>query len=558
MEKPRSKEVTEGLEATPQRSLFKARGLENGDLEKPLVAIANSWNQVVPGHLHLEKLGEKVSEGVKEAGGTPFSFHTIGMCDGIGMGTFGMRFSLPSREVIANSLEVMLEGHRFDAVVALASCDKIVPGMLMGLARVDIPSIMVTGGPMMPGKKNGEKLDFINASEAVGAVKSGQMSEKEAKQIENKACPGPGSCAGLFTANTMACLTETLGMSLPGTATAHAVSDRKTQIAKQAGKQIIETLKEDLKPSDILKPKSFDNAVMVDMALGGSTNTVLHLPAIASEAGIELKIDRFDEIGRKISQVASLRPGGEHMMLDLENAGGIPAVLKRLEEDLNLEMDTVNGKTLGENIQGVEIKDEKVIRPRSQPYRDTGGIAILRGNLAPEGAVVKYGAVSPKIYQFEGPAKIFGSEKEAVETILEGGVEEGEVVVIRYEGPKGGPGMQEMLGPTSAIAGMGMIESVALITDGRFSGGTRGLAIGHVAPEASVGGPIALVEEGDKISIDIEERKLELLVEDSELEERREKWEKPEPRVKKGYLNVYSQMVGSAAKGAILNGNDNS
>ncbi|MFW5912318.1 MAG: dihydroxy-acid dehydratase [Candidatus Hadarchaeota archaeon] len=558
MAKDRSKEVTQGLEATPKRSLFKARGLEDEDLDKPLVAIANSWNEVVPGHLHLNDLGLKVAEGIREAGGTPFQFQTIGMCDGIGMGTFGMRFSLPSREVIANSLEVMLEGHRFDAVVALASCDKIVPGMLMGLARVDIPSILITGGPMMPGETNGEKLDFIDASEAVGAVKSGKMAEEEAKRIENRACPGPGSCAGLFTANTMACLTEALGMSLPETATAHAVSGKKTEISKRAGKKVLEILERRIKPSDIMKLESFENAIMVDMALGGSTNTVLHIPAIASEVGIEIGLDKFDEIGRKIPQIASLRPGGDHMMIDLENAGGMQAVLKRLEGDLNLDAMTVSGKTLGENIADVEIKDEKVIRPKSDPFRKQGGIAILRGNLAPEGSVVKYGAVSPKIYQFEGPARIFESEKEAVETILEGGVEEGDVVVVRYEGPKGGPGMQEMLGPTSAIAGMGMIEDVALITDGRFSGGTRGLAIGHVAPEASVGGPIALVEEGDRISIDIEERKLELMIDDSELEERKRKWQPAEPKVKKGYLKVYSQMVGSASNGAILNGNDNS
>ncbi|MFW6385940.1 MAG: dihydroxy-acid dehydratase [Candidatus Hadarchaeota archaeon] len=558
MAKDRSKEVTQGLEATPKRSLFKARGLEDDDLDKPLVAIANSWNEVVPGHLHLNDLGVKVAEGIREAGGTPFQFQTIGMCDGIGMGTFGMRFSLPSREVIANSLEVMLEGHRFDAVVALASCDKIVPGMLMGLARVDIPSILITGGPMMPGETNGEKLDFIDASEAVGAVKSGKMAEEEAKRIENRACPGPGSCAGLFTANTMACLTEALGMSLPETATAHAVSGKKTEISKRAGKKVLEILERRIKPSDIMKLESFENAIMVDMALGGSTNTVLHIPAIASEVGIEIGLDKFDEIGRKIPQIASLRPGGDHMMIDLENAGGMQAVLKRLEGDLNLDAMTVSGKTLGENIADVEIKDEKVIRPKSDPFRKQGGIAILRGNLAPEGSVVKYGAVSPKIYQFEGPARIFESEKEAVETILEGGVEEGDVVVVRYEGPKGGPGMQEMLGPTSAIAGMGMIEDVALITDGRFSGGTRGLAIGHVAPEASIGGPIALVEEGDRISIDIEERKLELMIDDSELEERKRKWQPAEPKVKKGYLKVYSQMVGSASNGAILNGNDNS
>ncbi|KXB06330.1 dihydroxy-acid dehydratase [candidate division MSBL1 archaeon SCGC-AAA382F02] len=542
----------------PMRALLKADDLNDEDLEKPLVAIANSWNQVVPGHLHLGSLGEKVSAGVKEAGGTPLEFQTIGMCDGIGMGTHGMRFSLPSREVIANSLEVMLEGQRFDAVVALASCDKIVPGMLMALARVDIPSIMITGGPMLPGEWKDKKLDVISAFEAIGEVQSNKITEEEAKEIENRACPGAGSCAGLFTANTMACLTEAMGMSLPGTATAHAVHEKKAEIAEESGKQIIDLLEKGIKPSDILDSKAFDNAIVVDMALGGSTNTVLHLPAIAAEAGVELNLERFDQISRKVPQISSLRPGGDHMMIDLEKAGGIPAVLKRLEDNLNLDSITVSGKTLGENLEGAEVLDDEVIRPKSNPYRETGGIAILQGNLAPEGSVVKYGAVSPKMWQHEGPARVFESEEEAEKAILNNEIEEGDVVVIRYEGPKGGPGMREMLGPTSAIAGMGMSESVALVTDGRFSGGTRGLAIGHVCPEAAAGGPIAIIEEGDTISIDIEERNLELLVNDSEIEERLQDWEPPELEFKGGYLAVYSQMVGSAAEGAVLHGNDNS
>ncbi len=556
--KSRSKEITEGLEAMPMRALLKASDLSDEDLEKPLVGIANSWNQIVPGHIHLKDLGEKIAEGVKEAGGTPLEFQTIGMCDGIGMGTHGMRFSLPSREIIANSLEVMLEGQRLDAVIGLASCDKIVPGMLMALARVDIPAIMVTGGPMLPGEWDEERLDVISTFEAIGEVESGNISEEEAKQIENHACPGAGSCAGLFTANTMACLTEAMGMSLPETATAHAVHEKKAKIAEKSGKQIMSLIKEDISPSDILDLEAFRNGIMVDMALGGSTNTVLHLPAIAYELGIELDLEIFDEISSKIPQLAGLRPDGDDMIIDLEEAGGVPAVLKRLEKYLNLDAMTVTGKTLGENIENVEVKDDEVIRPLDNPYRESGGIAILKGNLAPEGSVVKYGAVSPKMWKHTGPARIFESEEDAEEAILGGEIKEGDVVIIKYEGPKGGPGMREMLGPTSAIAGMGLLESVALITDGRFSGGTRGLAIGHVSPEAAAGGPIAVVEEGDEIEIDIEEGKLDLLVNSSELEERKKEWEQPEPKFEKGYLDIYSNMVGSAVKGAVLSGKNNS
>lgn len=554
--KPRSKEITEGLEAMPHRALLKASNLRDEDLEKPLVAIANSWNEIVPGHIHLEKLGRRIAEGVREAGGTPLQFQTIGMCDGIGMGTHGMRFSLPSREIIANSLEIMLEGQRFDAVVALASCDKIVPGMLMALARVNIPSIMVTGGPMLPGKWKDRRLDVISTFEALGEVESGKLSVEEAKEIENLACPGPGSCAGLFTANTMACLSEAMGMSLPETACAHAEHEKKENISREAGQKIMELLKKNITPEDILTREAFENALVVDMALGGSTNTVLHLPAISAEVGIELGLDEFDRISQKIPQVASLRPGGEDMMIDLEKAGGIPAVLKRFEEELNLDALTVTGKTIGENLKGKQIKNEDVIRPRSDPYRKTGGIAILRGNLAPDGSVVKYGAVSPKMYKHEGPARVFESEESAEEAILDGEIEPGEVVVIRYEGPKGGPGMREMLGPTSAIAGMGLLESVALITDGRFSGGTRGLAVGHVSPEAEVGGPIAIIEDGDTISIDIEEKSLELDIESSELEKRLNEWEPSEPKFKGSYLEIYSKMVGPATRGAVLDGND--
>ena len=558
MNKSRSKEVTEGLNAMAKRALFKSRGLNDEDLNKPLIAIANSWNEIVPGHLHLDRLGEKVSEGIKEAGGTPFQFQTIGICDGIGMGTHGMRYSLPSREIIANSIEAVVEGQRFDGIVGLASCDKIVPGMMMALARVDIPSILVTGGPMMPGKCKGQDLDVISTFEALGEVKSGKISEEEAKQIENNACPGAGSCAGLFTANTMACMNETLGLSLPGTATAHAVHEKKEKISKQSGKQILNLLEKDITPSDILTEKAFENAIMVDMALGGSTNTVLHLPAIASEVGIELDLEKFDRISEEIPQLASLRPSGDDMMIDLENAGGIPAVLKRLEEHLHLDTMTVTGKTLGENIKDAEVKNEETIRPLENPYHESGGLTILKGNLAPKGAVVKHAAVSEKMMKHEGPARVFDSGETAEEAILEGDVNPGEVVVIKGEGPKGGPGMREMLGPTSAIAGMGLLESVALITDGRFSGGTRGLAIGHVSPEAATGGPIGVVEEGDTILIDVDDNKLELLVDDSEIEERLENWEAPKAKFKGSYLELYSRNVGPAHKGAVLYGNDDS
>jgi len=558
LNKTRSKEVTEGLDAMAKRSLFKSSGLNDEDLDKPLIAIANSWNEVVPGHLHLDRLGEKVSEGIKEAGGTPFQFQTIGICDGIGMGTHGMRYSLPSREIIANSIEAMVEGQRFDGIVGLASCDKIVPGMMMALARVDIPSILITGGPMMPGECGGKDLDVISTFEALGEVKSGKISEEEAKQIENNACPGPGSCAGLFTANTMACLNETLGLSLPGTGTAHAVHKKKEKISKQAGKQILKLLEKDITPSDILTEKAFENAIMVDMALGGSTNTALHLPAIASEVGIELELDKFDQISENIPQIASLRPSGDDMMIDLENAGGVPAVLKTLDKHLHLDTQTVTGKTLGENIENAEIKDEETIRPLENPYRKSGGLAILKGNLAPNGSVVKHAAVSEKMMKHEGPARVFDGGEKAEEAILDGEIDPGEVVVIKEEGPKGGPGMREMLGPTSAIAGMGLLESVALITDGRFSGGTRGLAIGHVSPEAATGGPIGIVEEGDKISIDVENNKLELLVDDSEIEERLEDWEAPKAKFKGSYLELYSKNVGPSHKGAVLYGNDDS
>ncbi|MCS7131168.1 MAG: dihydroxy-acid dehydratase [Hadesarchaea archaeon] len=549
--KLRSREVVAGLEGLPRRALLKADGLTDDDLKRPLVAIANSYNQIAPGHVHLRELGEAVAAGVRMAGATPLEFNTIAICDGLAQGHIGMCYSLPSREIIADSLELMLEAHRFDAVVAVASCDKIVPGMLMAIARVDIPAILVTGGPMMPGEWLGQSLDVISAFEAVGAVKAGRMSELEAKEIEDRCCPGCGSCAGLFTANTMACLAEALGISLPGMATAHAIDVKKKRLAKQSGKQVVELLRRGIRPSDIMTRAAFENAIVVDLALGGSTNTVLHLPAIAHELGISLSLDVFDRLSRRTPQICNLRPGGPHTMLDLERAGGVQAVMRQLGKLIHLSPLTVSGRRVRDNLRYAKVNDPKVIRTTTRPYRREGGIAILRGSLAPRGAVVKYAAVSPRMMRHRGPARVFDREEDAVRAILNGKIEEGDVVVIRYEGPKGGPGMREMLSSTAAVVGMGLSESVALVTDGRFSGGTRGPCIGHVSPEAAEGGPIAIVADGDEIEIDIKQRRLELLLPSSEIRARLQAFKPPEPRVKKGYLALYSRIVSSAAEGAI-------
>jgi dihydroxy-acid dehydratase len=530
---------------------LKADGLTDADLERPLIAIANSYNQVVPGHLHLNELAKAVASGIRSAGATPLEFNTIGICDGIAMGTRGMCYSLPSREVIADSLELMLEAHRFDAVVAVASCDKIVPGMLMALGRVNIPSIMLTGGPMMPGEWQGQKIDSISAFEAVGAVKAGTMSERDAREIENRCCPGCGSCAGLFTANTMACLTEAMGMSLPGVGTAHAVDMKKTRLAKQTGRQVVELLRRGIKPSSIMTRAAFDNAIIVDLAIGGSTNTVLHLPAIAHEVGIKLSLDVFDRLSRRVPNICNLRPSGEHTMLDLERAGGVPAVMKRLGKMMRSSPLTVTGRRVGDNLRFARFYDSDVVRPLKRPYHREGGIAILYGNLAPSGAVVKTAGVSPSMMRRKCKARVFDCEEDALKAIMGKRIRRGDVVIIRYEGPKGGPGMREMLAATSILAGMGLLDSVALVTDGRFSGGTRGACIGHVSPEAAEGGPIAVVRNGDKIMIDIKHRKLELLVPDSDIKLRLSRFKKPELRVKKGYLALYSRTVSSAAEGAI-------
>lgn len=548
--KLRSREVVEGIESLPRRALLKADGLTDADMERPFIAIANSYNNIVPGHLHLKTLGEAVATGIREAGGTPLEFNTIGICDGISMGTRGMCYSLPSREVVADSVELMLEAHRFDAVVCLASCDKIVPGMLMAMARVNIPAIMVTGGPMMPGEWQGQCLDVISAFEAVGAVKAGKMSEREASEIESRCCPGCGSCAGLFTANTMACLTEALGMSLPGMATTHAVDSKKVKMARHSGSQVVRILRQGLTPRKIMTRAAFENAIIVDMAIGGSTNTVLHLPAIAHEAGVKLNLDTFDRLSRRTPHICNMRPGGPYTMLDLDRAGGVPVVMKRLGGLIRGAPMTVTGRRLGGNLKFVRGLPSDVIRPVNRPYHREGGIAILYGNLAPKGAVVKHASVTSKMLRHRGSARVFDCEEDAVKSIL-GRKIKGGVVVIRYEGPKGGPGMREMLASTAAIAGIGMVESVALITDGRFSGGTRGAAVGHVSPEAAEGGPLAAVRDGDKILIDIPRRKLELLVPEAELKERLTKVKPRPPRVKTGYLGLYSRIVSSASDGAI-------
>ena len=550
--KLRSREVVSGLEGLPRRALLKADGLTDADIERPFVAIANSYNNVVPGHLHLRELGEAVAAGIRAAGGTPFEFNTIGICDGIAMGTQGMCFSLPSREVIANSLELMLEAHRFDAVVAIASCDKIVPGMLMALARVNIPAIMLTGGPMMPGEWRGKRLDVISAFEAVGAVKAGKLSKREAREIEDRCCPSCGSCAGLFTANTMACLTEALGMSLPGVGTSHAIDAKKRRLAKQSGKQVMELLRNGITPLKIMTRSAFENAIIVDLALGGSTNTVLHLLAIAHDANTKLCLDVFDRLSRRTPNICNLRPSGEHYMLDLEQAGGVPALMKRLGKLVRGSPLTVTGRRVRDNLKFMKFHDSKVIRPLTKPYHPEGGISILYGNLAPKGAVVKYAGVSPRMLRHQGAARVFDHEEDATKAILNKRIKQGDVIVIRYEGPKGGPGMREMLAPTAAVIGMGLGDSVALVTDGRFSGGTHGACIGHVSPEAAEGGPIAIVQEGDKILIDIKRRKLELVLPEAEIKARLEQFKPSKPRVKKGYLALYLRIVSSAAEGAIL------
>ena len=548
----RSNIIKRGLKRSPQRAILKCLGLTDTDLDKPFIAVVNSYSEIVPGHIHLRHIAECVKQGIRAAGGVPFEFNTIAICDGLAMGHVGMHYSLPSRELIADSVEVMVQANQFDGMVLVTNCDKITPGMLMAAARLNIPSIVVTGGPMLSGRLRGRIVDVTSIFEAIGEVKAGKLSQEELKMIEDRAFPSCGSCNGMYTANTMACITEAMGMMLPGCATALAVSSAKMRIAKESGEKIVELVEKNIRPRDIMTIEAFENAIVVDMALGGSTNTVLHLKAIAKEAGVDLPLSLFDEYGRKIPHLCSMRPSGPHDLQELDEAGGIPAVMKELRQFLHLNAITVTGKTVEENIKDAVIYNREVIRPLDNPVHKEGGIAILTGNLAPKGAVVKITAVSPKMLRHRGPAKVYDSEEEAMKAILDGEVVDGDVIVIRYEGPKGGPGMREMLSPTAAIAGMGLSESVALITDGRFSGATRGPCIGHVSPEAAEGGPIAILEDGDIITIDIPERRLDVELSDEEMRSRLANWRPKPPKIGWGYLQRYSCLVGSADEGATL------
>jgi len=552
----RSDTITKGIERTPHRALLYATGIPRNKMNAPFIGVATSFTDLIPGHTGMRDLERFIEKGVHSGGGYPFFFGIPGICDGIAMGHKGMHYSLPSRELIADMVETVAEAHRLDGLVLLTNCDKITPGMLMAAARLNIPSIVVTAGPMHSGNLRGKRLSLVNDTfEAVGKFKKGLIGKEEVDQLEMCACPGAGSCQGMYTANTMACVTEAVGMSLPGCATALAISAEKRRIAFASGEQVVELVKKDITPRKIITQKSLENAIRVDMALGGSTNTVLHIPAIAHEADIDLPLETFDKLSKSTPHICNMLPGGMYYMEDLDAAGGIPAVMKRLGKKMH-NVQTLSGKRTGDIMAGATLWDNNVIRPLSNAYHKEGGIAILRGNLAPDGAVVKQSAVGAKMMKFTGKARVFESEEAGMKAIMAGKVKAGDVAVIRYEGPKGGPGMREMLSPTAAIAGMGLSDSVALITDGRFSGGTRGPCIGHISPEAMEGGVIALVKNGDKISIDITGRKLELMVDPKQLEERRKKWKKPAPKIKKGWLARYAKHVSSAGSGAIMKDSD--
>lgn len=550
----RSHEVTRGPARAAHRSLFYAMGYTPEELERPLIGVVNSQNEIVPGHFHLDTIARAVKDGIRSAGGTPIEFPTIAADDGIAMGHVGMRYLLPSRELIADSVEAMTMAHQFDALVLITNCDKITPGMLMAMARLNIPAIMISGGPMLPGKVRGKKADVATVFEVTGQYLAGVASEEDMAGLEDNGCPGCGSCAGMFTANTMNCMAEALGLALPGNGTIPAVNAGRIRLAKRAGARIMELLEKDIKPRDILTRAAFENAVAVDMALGGSTNTALHLPAIAYEAGVELTLKDFDEVCERTPYICSMSPAGKHFLVDLDEAGGVQAVMKELSKKGLIDKSclSVTGKTVGENLESAAVLDREVIKPVEEPYRAQGGLAILYGNIAPQGAVVKQAAVAPEMLKRSGVAKVYDSEEAAFADMMARKLEKGDVVVIRYEGPKGGPGMREMLVPTATIAGLGLDKDVALLTDGRFSGASRGAAIGHISPEAAEGGPIAIVQTGDVIDIDIPNKRLDLRLSDEEIRQRMAEWRKPAPKVRTGYLARYAALVTSGATGAVL------
>ncbi len=548
----RSDKIKKGVERAGARSLLYATGISKEDMAKPFIAVATSRTDIIPGHIHMARLERFIERGICAAGGVPFFFGIPGICDGIAMGHAGMRYSLASRELIADMVETIMKAHQFDGLVCLTNCDKITPGMLMAAGRLNVPSIVVTAGPMMSGNLRGRRLSLVKDTfEAVGRFKKGDISQDELSALEMCACPGAGACQGLYTANSMACVTEALGMSVPGCATALAVSAKKDRIAQESGERIVNLVRRNTLPRTICRKEAFENAIKVDMALGGSTNTVLHIIAVAKEFGVDIPIEMFDEISKHTPHLANILPGGEHFMEDLESAGGIPAIMKRMKNQLS-DIMTCSSKTISQIANDAQILDENVIRDYKNAYHKEGGIAVLKGNLAPEGSVIKQTAVSDAMMKFKGIARVFDSEEAAMTTIMAGKIKKGDCIVIRYEGPKGGPGMREMLSPTAAIVGMGLVNDVALITDGRFSGGTQGPCIGHISPEAQVGGVIAIVHDGDQIQIDIPARRLELLVSEGEIKNRLSMWRAPEPKEKEGYLARYAKMVSSASEGAIL------
>jgi dihydroxy-acid dehydratase len=544
--------VKKGVERAPHRSLLYAVGCTRDEMGKPFIGVINSFNEVVPGHIHLNSIAEAVKAGVREGGGVPFEVNTIAVCDGIAMNHAGMKYSLPSRELIADSVEIVVEAHGFDALVFIPNCDKIVPGMLMAAARLNLPSIFVSGGPMLAGYLDGEKVDLNSVFEAVGSVTSGKMTEEELMRLEQNACPGCGSCSGMFTANTMNCLTEALGLGLPGNGTIPAVDARRQGLARRAGQQVMKLLADDIRPGSIINSNAFHNAFTVDMALGGSSNSVLHLMAIAHEAGVNFELPMINEISQRTPYLCKLRPSGPYHIEDLDRAGGIPAVMGELKKLLKQDSKTVTGKTVRENIAGVKTLNNEVIRSADNAHSATGGLVLLFGNLAPGGAVVKKAAVAPEMMVHRGPARVFDSEEEVTKAIMKSRIKPGDVLVIRYEGPRGGPGMREMLTPTSLLSGIGMDKEVALITDGRFSGATRGAAIGHVSPEAASRGPISVLRDGDMINIDIPDYKLDVELADEEIANRLEQLADFEPRIKTGYLRYYTEHVSSASTGAVF------